>query len=1088
MKKLALASILLFASSLAAQVQLGKGVQVGGAPGGGGTPGGTTGQTQYNNAGSFGGYTPSGDMTVNPATGVVTFTTVNSGPGSCGDATHVCVVTTDGKGRVLSQSAVSITAGTTLAGDVTGPSGSNTAVKVNGGSIPASQPVVGTNSSGQFIAPAAQSAGSFFSGPCGSSGVPTFRGICLSDLPNSSIQHLAGMSMQLDFLPQHISGSTYQDQSGNANDATAGATPPVSTSIGITNSLTSSINLPSAVNSSRTLQWAVKIDPFNIVGAFATYVGGSAISTTDPLFFEGGLAVSPVTFDALPALSIYNTPGGLQTSSSVYASTGNHDFIVTCGTSSGDKTRFYFDGVEVTYAAQTFNDCGNLTTGNYIIGSNPNFPGGGFVGTMYEFITRSAELTPIQVAQEHLAMQADIFLRGVGNYGVPWNNAGPYMVGLGDSLTTGIGGTTNWFNNFTLAASLPTFTRVNLGNPGKSASAINYSSSALGLTYCNSNHGPNLATTADGTNDFAGLSYATGSNVAQTLADQIQLLTTAGCKVFVGTMISRGNAGGAPVNGQTWAFNKNDINAQIRQLWKAWGATGIIDFAADPIMGSDTGNANLTYYNTDQIHPTDPGYALMATAASNSVNYSLGSSRSSPSFIATTPYTMLAGDGYIEATISGNAVFTLPSCIGQSGAIYTINNSTGFSITLKNSVTSQPINGVDYSSTGLVIPTNFSLWDIPNSGGSGGCHWSSTSPTIISPATVAPLMDSSAAVGTSLLYARQDHVHPSDTSLAPKASPTFTGTVVIPALTLSSITGSAQCIHVNTSGVVSGTAADCFSNPMTTVGDIIVGGSAGAPTRIALGANGTFLGVSGGVMGYYTPAGTGTVTHTPGALTALKCVIGNGSADITVDPSCATDGAGNLTTTSVTTNGTGVASQVNLIPSGTSPATVTGAASLGVPNTVTTPGVYLLPAAPATGIWHASNASGIVTDTLSAVDLSGADVTGTLAAARFTVATTCPICTVTIASGTSALGTGAIASAACATVVTTSATGTATTDVVQWGFNGDPTGVTGYAPVTTGALTIFAYPSANNVNYKVCNLTSASITPGAITLNWRVAR
>lgn len=94
----------------------------------------------------------------------------------------------------------------------------------------------------------------------------------------------------------------------------------------------------------------------------------------------------------------------------------------------------------------------------------------------------------------------------------------------------------------------------------------------------------------------------------------------------------------------------------------------------------------------------------------------------------------------------------------------------------------------------------------------------------------------------------------------------------------------------------------------------------------------------------------------------------------------------------------------------------------------------------------------------------------------------------TIASGTSALGTGAITSATCATVVTTSATGTATTDVINWGFNGDPTAVTGYAPSAAGMLTIIAYPSANNVNYKVCNNTAGSITPGAITLNWVIVR
>jgi len=96
--------------------------------------------------------------------------------------------------------------------------------------------------------------------------------------------------------------------------------------------------------------------------------------------------------------------------------------------------------------------------------------------------------------------------------------------------------------------------------------------------------------------------------------------------------------------------------------------------------------------------------------------------------------------------------------------------------------------------------------------------------------------------------------------------------------------------------------------------------------------------------------------------------------------------------------------------------------------------------------------------------------------------------TQTIASGTASLGTGAISSATCATVVTVTATGTATTDVVQASFNGDPTAVTGYIPATSGMLTIIPYPTSGNVNFKVCNNTSASITPGAITLNWRVSR
>lgn len=96
--------------------------------------------------------------------------------------------------------------------------------------------------------------------------------------------------------------------------------------------------------------------------------------------------------------------------------------------------------------------------------------------------------------------------------------------------------------------------------------------------------------------------------------------------------------------------------------------------------------------------------------------------------------------------------------------------------------------------------------------------------------------------------------------------------------------------------------------------------------------------------------------------------------------------------------------------------------------------------------------------------------------------------TQTIASGTSALGTSAIASAACATVVTTTATGTASTDAITWIPNGSIKAVTGYVPLTAGGLSITGYPTTNAVNWDVCNWTTSSITPGAVTLNWRVTR
>jgi len=51
-----------------------------------------------------------------------------------------------------------------------------------------------------------------------------------------------------------------------------------------------------------------------------------------------------------------------------------------------------------------------------------------------------------------------------------------------------------------------------------------------------------------------------------------------------------------------------------------------------------------------------------------------------------------------------------------------------------------------------------------------------------------------------------------------------------------------------------------FADPLTTNGDIIAR-VAGATTRLAQGSNGTFLGVSGGALGYYTPAGGSGITR-----------------------------------------------------------------------------------------------------------------------------------------------------------------------------------------------------------------------------------
>ncbi len=129
--------------------------------------------------------------------------------------------------------------------------------------------------------------------------------------------------------------------------------------------------------------------------------------------------------------------------------------------------------------------------------------------------------------------------------------------------------------------------------------------------------------------------------------------------------------------------------------------------------------------------------------------------------------------------------------------------------------------------------------------------------------------------------------------------------------------------------------------------------------------------------------------------------------------------------------------------------------------------------------------------TTSSAAIAAADLPAALSSSTSVNGTTIPASatlTQTIANGTASLGTSAISSGACATVVTVSATGVATTDNIMADFNADPTSTTGYSPSSSGMLTIIKYPTANNVNFKVCNNTASSITPGAITLNWRVVR
>lgn len=559
----------------------------------------------------------------------------------------------------------------------------------------------------------------------------------LGYVPAAGSQHVAGALVMLDMLPAHLSAGVMLDQSGNGNNGvlggTSGTTSPASGSQGLTFALSDNVTLPAAVNGARTFEFAVNLPAYGAQygGAVNTYpllMGSSQTSGFDLLI---GMVQGGPYSTRTNAVSFW--VNGASTTVPVPIAAGNHTIIVTLGTGGGDLDHVYLDGVEyATYGSQGAN-AGKTTSGVFSLGrfaTAAPFNGSGFIGTMYEFAARTAELTAAQVLVESGAMAADAGARGVVWNPLTWTRNAPNLVAVGDSITCGQGvgsgcsttfvtNTAAWPSLVALPPQLRTPALTNLGIPGYDALSMSAAGYAQIAPLCKSEFGPNLATLLDGTNDLnnSGIAGPGGYvQVGSSIATQVQTLTGLGCRVFVGTLIDR--------TGQS-AANQN-LNAVIRQSWKAWGAAGLMDFAADPNLGATGASANTTYFQADAIHPTAAGHALMAAVATRALGYAFGASEAAPTVVTAATYAMLPSDGAVDLQPGAATTVTLPSCVGVSGATFRVNNpQSAFAVTVKTLSSAQTVNGLDESVTGLTVPANATLTvrAVPNAAAVSGCHW-----------------------------------------------------------------------------------------------------------------------------------------------------------------------------------------------------------------------------------------------------------------------------------------------------------------------------------------------------------------------------
>jgi hypothetical protein len=218
---------------------------------------------------------------------------------------------------------------------------------------------------------------------------------------------------------------------------------------------------------------------------------------------------------------------------------------------------------------------------------------------------------------------------------------------------------------------------------------------------------------------------------------------------------------------------------------------------------------------------------------------------------------------------------------------------------------------------------------------------------------------------------------------------------------------------------------------------------------------------------WQTPATGGTVTAV--SVASANGISGSSSGGATP---ALTIVLGAITPTSVTSSGpissTGSTQGLNLLGVGTGTITTTGF-----------PTNYVGWIAPATGtpayFVVMPNVAPTAGQTLSVA--APTSVNGVLQA----VSTWVTPASSSIANIVIALPTIAIAANTCTTGATATMTGLATTSAFLTAFATDPSAVVGWG--SSGGLQFVPWPTANTLNWKVCNATAASITPGALSLN-----
>ena len=254
-------------------------------------------------------------------------------------------------------------------------------------------------------------------------------------------------------------------------------------------------------------------------------------------------------------------------------------------------------------------------------------------------------------------------------------------------------------------------------------------------------------------------------NVIETVKVNGSALTPDANKAVNVTIAESTNNGKIKVNGTDISIHGLKSAAYTES--NAYDASG----AAAAVLGSssDSSSAKTVY----------GAIALANTKTSNTgtVTNVSGTSPISVSNQTTTPVVSIQAasatqDGYMTSAQFSKLAGIAEGSTANVGTVTNVSGTAPISVSNQTSTPTVSIAAASAQSAGSMSSAHYSKLEGIAAGATANAATTTT-----------PKMNGTAAVGTETAYAKGDHVHPTDTSRAPLASPTFTGTPAAPTAT-----------------------------------------------------------------------------------------------------------------------------------------------------------------------------------------------------------------------------------------------------------------------------------------------------------------